>query len=261
MHGLVRCAAFGALGCVRRALCLCVGGWRPNWLRGPAPEAAHRVPEPRCWPACLQPVSFIRTPCFHRSHYTRRSAEVAVAGWLAGLESFRAMLVVAALLASGSLEPDGCKSGKFVDFAAVGTAGVCKDCPAGFWQALSNKPSCARCPTGHFQHKTGMHGCYTCPTGTFQDAQGSLSCKKCSSCQRGTISVSQTASKDASECQCNKCAEGRFAPAGYSACFSCQAGRFTAHAGSYSCYYCPTGHFQAQEGKTSCIQVKGFPDQ
>ena len=142
-----------------------------------------------------------------------------------------------------------CPRGKFTS-----APNQCTDCPKGRWSGDANMSACHPCPSGYWQPNAGSFSCYKCRVGSYQDKPGMALCKNCASCPKGRFGTTRaTGAKADSQCACKTCVEGKYAPAGYTKCFSCPAGRFQPTKGHYTCYYCPGGQYQADLGKSACL--------
>jgi len=163
-----------------------------------------------------------------------------------------------------------CKMGTYFNLALNDhkSAGMCTNCPVGKWQSLAGQQQCYDCPQGMYQPAAGLWACYWCPVGKYQQAVGGSTCTKCDKCQRGQYGVTTgshasahavtvgTGTVSASGCSCATCSAGKYAPAGYTTCFACPAGRFQPTTGHYSCYHCPIGKFSTTntvDGIAECI--------
>ena len=95
-----------------------------------------------------------------------------------------------------------CPAGRFSEQLQIGTSVtyICKECPAGSFQASAASDQCQPCPVGEFQDRSGQGSCQRCVMGRYQDQLGQVMCKNCPA---GTDTVG-FASQSIADCGCRE---------------------------------------------------------
>ena len=150
--------------------------------------------------------------------------------------------------------PNNCTVGHYNPDTGSQTAGGCRECESGSFQAETGSLQCNPCPAGTFSPTKGSTACQSCAAGGFCEEVGASSASVFELCPPGTWS--DTIGLDSSE-GCNPCGEGTYQPItganSSSSCLACPAGTASAALGVQFCSRCPGGSYQNMTGMTACV--------
>ena len=150
----------------------------------------------------------------------------------------------------GASSCDPCPAGGY--WLGVTACGLCPEGKFSASAGLANSGLCAQCGAGTYQAVSGSTGCEGCLPGSYSASLGASSPAVCIACPAGTLGAGTGVSSSA---QCTQCVAGTYQnTAGSSVCETCFAGTYSALVGSSSndnCAACGTGKYSSGYGMTS----------
>ena len=156
--------------------------------------------------------------------------------------------------ATALVAPNYCPVGHFNPDKGSQTAGGCRECESGSFQAETGSLQCNPCPAGTFSNTKGSTACQLCAAGGFCEDVGASSASVFELCPPGTWS--DTVGLDRSG-GCLPCGEGTYQPINgansSSSCLPCPVGTASAALGVQFCSRCPGGSYQNMTGGTACF--------